>query len=262
MRPWGHPLIPKQRNPVLRCRERLRLLTLLLIIPLIMGFYPEQVLPPEELEPQPLSPVEEILLLERVAHQIELQRKRELEKLTEKQEHLQDLGWYEGEVDGIKGPLTEQALEEFTDAAELEHDSQLAVLIALRQDDAPKAPPPPPPSSNPSASTSTNASGIPNHWLELARCESGNWVNGGASFEGPIRWWWAKPGTEVPPWGTRIHHGGFQFHPGTWSAYRSSHHPQFAYDATPQQQYEVAQRVQASQGWQAWPVCSRKVGLR
>lgn len=100
-------------------------------------------------------------------------------------------------------------------------------------------------------------------WQSLADCESGNWIDGGASFEREsARWYWAKPGTEVPPWGTTIHHGGLQFHPGTWSAYRSDHHPTYAYDATPAQQVEVAQRVQASQGWGAWPVCSQKVGLR
>lgn len=247
---------------MLRFKERLKLLSLLLVLPLILGFYPEQMLPPEDMNPRPLDPMEELLLLEQIAHQIELQRERELERLIEKQAHLQELGWYEGEVDGIKGPLTEAALEGFAKAAELEHTTQLAVLHALNQDDAPEAPPPPPPPAPAqSTSTPTDASGIPHHWLELARCESGNWVNGGQSFEGPIRWWWAKPGTEVPPWGTTIHHGGFQFHPSTWSAYRSSHHPQYAYDATPQQQYEVAQRVQASQGWQAWPTCARKIGL-
>ena len=100
-------------------------------------------------------------------------------------------------------------------------------------------------------------------WQSLADCESGNWIDGGASFErNSARWYWAKPGTEVPHWGTRIHHGGLQFHPGTWSAYRSDHHPQYAYDATPAQQVEVAQRVQASQGWGAWPTCSKKIGLR
>lgn len=34
-----------------------------------------------------------------------------------------------------------------------------------------------------------------------------------------------------------------------------------AYDAPPEVQFEVAQEVQRRQGWRAWPVCSRKVGL-
>ena len=188
------------------------------------------------------------------------------------QEHLADLGWYEGEVDAIRGPLTERAIEEFTEAADVEPSNWLELLDALRDDDAPHAPEPEP-TPAPEVSTrdevvvadtsSDGRYGVGEPWATLAECESGNWINGGASFEsGSARWHWAKPGTSVPSWGTRIHHGGLQFHPGTWSAYRSDHHPTYAYDATPQQQVEVAIRVQAAQGWRAWPVCSRKVGLR
>lgn len=113
--------------------------------------------------------------------------------------------------------------------------------------------PPEPPADTPSRSV----------WDDLADCESGNWIDGGASFEtGSARWHWAKPGTEVPPWGTTIHHGGLQFHPDTWTWLRSDHHPTHAYDATREEQIEVAERVLDAQGWGAWPVCSRKVGLR
>jgi len=102
-----------------------------------------------------------------------------------------------------------------------------------------------------------------NVWDRLAECESGNWINGGASFEqGSARWYWAKPGTEVPPWGTRIHHGGLQFHPDTWTWLKPDGYPQYAYDATREQQIVVAERVLEAQGWRAWPVCSRKLGLR
>jgi hypothetical protein len=102
-----------------------------------------------------------------------------------------------------------------------------------------------------------------NVWDRLADCESGNWIDGGRSFEaGSARWWWAKPGTQVPPWGTTIHHGGLQFHPSTWSAYRLDGYPQYAYDATREQQIAVAERVLSAQGWGAWPTCARKLGLR
>ena len=102
-----------------------------------------------------------------------------------------------------------------------------------------------------------------NVWDRLAECESGNWINGGQSFEeGSARWYWAKPGTEVPPWGTRIHHGGLQFHPDTWTWLKPDGYPQYAYDATREQQIVVAERVLEAQGWRAWPVCSRKLGLR
>jgi hypothetical protein len=102
-----------------------------------------------------------------------------------------------------------------------------------------------------------------NVWDRLAECESGNWINGGASFEtGSARWDWAKPGVGVPPWGTTIHHGGLQFYPGTWTAYKLDGYPQYAYDATREQQIAVGERVLAAQGWQAWPTCSSKLGLR
>lgn len=101
------------------------------------------------------------------------------------------------------------------------------------------------------------------HWDRLADCESGNWIDRGASFEtGSARWDWAKPGTEVPPWGTTIHHGGLQFHPDTWTWKAPEGFPEFAYNATREQQIEVGRRVQEAQGWGAWPVCSVKVGLR
>lgn len=108
---------------------------------------------------------------------------------------------------------------------------------------------------------------VPEHWERLAECESGNWINGGESFEsGSARWDWAKPGTEVPPWGTRIHHGGLQHHPRTWDWVARDlglldQYP-YAYDAPPHIQVEVATEVQHRQGWGAWPVCSVKVGLR
>jgi murein DD-endopeptidase MepM/ murein hydrolase activator NlpD len=56
--------------------------------------------------------------------------------------------------------------------------------------------------------------------------------------------------------------GGLQFHPATWSAYRLPAYPQFAWQATRTQQIAVARRVLAEQGWEAWPVCSRRLGLR
>lgn len=100
------------------------------------------------------------------------------------------------------------------------------------------------------------------HWDRLADCESGNWVDGGQSFEpGSARWDWAKDGV-VPPWGTTIHHGGLQFLPSTWASFKPAGFPARAYDASRAQQIEVGERVLAAQGWGAWPVCSRKVGLR
>lgn len=103
-------------------------------------------------------------------------------------------------------------------------------------------------------------------WASLADCESGNWIDGGRDFEeGSARWDWAAPWMDLPPWGTTIHHGGLQFHPATWSWVAPDvleDPPEFAYEATVQQQVAVAEEVQRRQGWGAWPVCSRLVGLR
>ncbi len=79
------------------------------------------------------------------------------------------------------------------------------------------------------ASTST--------WDSLAQCESsGNWaINTGNGYA-----------------------GGLQFSPTTWAAYGGTGS---AADASREQQIAVAERVQASQGWGAWPSCSAKLGL-
>lgn len=75
-------------------------------------------------------------------------------------------------------------------------------------------------------------------WDKIAACESGgNWhINTGNGF-----------------------YGGLQFTLSTWHAYGGSGMPQ---NASRETQIAVAKRVQASQGWGAWPVCSRKAGAR
>lgn len=112
----------------------------------------------------------------------------------------------------------------------------------------------------------SGSDGVGEPWLSLADCESGDWIDGGTSFvAGSARWDWAKPGTDVPPWGTRIHHGGLQFAPSTWSWVAPdvlAVPPRFAYDASPAEQVAVAVETQRRQGWGAWPVCARKLGLR
>lgn len=103
-------------------------------------------------------------------------------------------------------------------------------------------------------------------WDPLAECESGNWFDGGRDFEyGSARWDWGAPGMQLPPWGTNSFHGGLQFHPNTWNWVAPMvglGHIQFAYEATREEQIMVGEKVQELQGWKAWPVCSRKVGLR
>lgn len=79
------------------------------------------------------------------------------------------------------------------------------------------------------ASTST--------WDALAQCESGgNWaINTGNGYT-----------------------GGLQFSSTTWAAYGGTGS---AADASREQQIAVAEQVQASQGWGAWPSCAAQLGL-
>jgi hypothetical protein len=79
-----------------------------------------------------------------------------------------------------------------------------------------------------------------NVWDRLARCESGgNWgANTGNGF-----------------------YGGLQFWPSTWAAFGGRAYAPRADLATRKQQIAIGRRVLASQGWKAWPACSRKLGL-
>jgi resuscitation-promoting factor RpfA len=78
-------------------------------------------------------------------------------------------------------------------------------------------------------------------WDKLAQCESGgNWkINTGNGF-----------------------YGGLQFTPSTWRAFGGKAFAASAHQASREQQIVVAERVLAGQGWNAWPVCSRKAGVR
>lgn len=75
-------------------------------------------------------------------------------------------------------------------------------------------------------------------WDKLAQCESGGrWnINTGNGY-----------------------YGGLQFSPSTWRAFGGSGMP---HQASRAEQIAVAERTLATQGWNAWPSCSRKMGLR
>ena len=93
-------------------------------------------------------------------------------------------------------------------------------------------------------------------WDRLADCESGDWVDG-----------WPLPGTARWDYGLSFSHGdsfegGLNFHPGTWDAFKDAAMADHAGNASREQQIMVAERVLAAQGWGAWPVCSRMLGLR
>jgi hypothetical protein len=76
------------------------------------------------------------------------------------------------------------------------------------------------------------------HWDRLAKCESGG------------------------RWNTSTgngYHGGLQFSKSTWKAHGGKGSPA---NASRAEQIKVAERVLRTQGWKAWPACSRKLGLR
>jgi hypothetical protein len=78
-------------------------------------------------------------------------------------------------------------------------------------------------------------------WDRLAQCESnGNWrANTGNGY-----------------------YGGLQFSRSTWHSYSGGAFAATANRATRSQQIAIAERVLRSQGWKAWPTCSRRAGLR
>ncbi|MBG0740482.1 LysM peptidoglycan-binding domain-containing protein [Paeniglutamicibacter antarcticus] len=84
--------------------------------------------------------------------------------------------------------------------------------------------------------TAANAAPV-STWDALAQCESsGNWnINTGNGFS-----------------------GGLQFTPSTWAAFGGTGSPE---NASKAEQIAVAERVQAGQGWGAWPACSAGLGL-
>ncbi|MER5297181.1 transglycosylase family protein [Streptomyces pharetrae] len=78
-------------------------------------------------------------------------------------------------------------------------------------------------------------------WGCVAECESsGNWhINTGNGF-----------------------YGGLQFWQPTWEAFGGLKYAPRADLATRAEQIAVAQEVLAVQGWEAWPVCSERYGLK
>jgi hypothetical protein len=76
-------------------------------------------------------------------------------------------------------------------------------------------------------------------WDRVAQCESGgNWhIDTGNGY-----------------------YGGLQFSAHTWSSYDTDNYASRADLASRSEQIDVANRVLASQGWGAWPVCSHDAG--
>jgi len=81
--------------------------------------------------------------------------------------------------------------------------------------------------------------GVDAKWDQLAQCES-------------TQNWDADTGNG--------YRGGLQFTDATWRAYGGRHYAPTADRASRDEQIAVAKKVQRSQGWDAWPTCSRKLG--
>ena len=106
----------------------------------------------------------------------------------------------------------------------------VTTTIAPRSAAAPQADPAEPSSSG-------------GRWDQLAQCETGgNWAaNTGNGYGGGLQF------AHTSRWSTWLSYGG-----GDYAA-----HP---WDASKEQQIDIAEKVLASSGWRAWPGCSRKFG--
>lgn len=134
-------------------------------------------------------------------------------------------------------PLPENAPPEVK--AQVATPEQQSAAAAPQQAPADNTPAPDPaPAPQPVAVAPSAASG--SVWDSIAACESGgNWaIDTGNGF-----------------------YGGLQFTQSTWAAYGGLAYAPRADLATRDQQIAVASKVQAGQGWGAWPVCSVKAGV-
>ncbi len=80
-------------------------------------------------------------------------------------------------------------------------------------------------------------------WDQLAQCETGgNWAaNTGNGFGGGLQF---------------MHQRSYS----TWLSFGGGDYAAHPWDATREQQINIAEKVLASSGWRAWPGCSRKFG--
>ena len=77
-------------------------------------------------------------------------------------------------------------------------------------------------------------------WHTIAECETGgNWSLQVRSFG-----------------------GGLMIHQDTWVAMGGTKYASTPSQASQSAQIAVAEKVQAAQGWGAWPACTSKLGLR
>jgi hypothetical protein len=71
---------------------------------------------------------------------------------------------------------------------------------------------------------------LPDKWRRIGTCETG------------LDW----------RWNSGTYQGAFGFYWGSWDAYKPAGFPAEAYEATPRQQWIVAERIRAAVGYGAW----------
>ncbi len=120
-----------------------------------------------------------------------------------------------------------------------------ALAAALRKAVSNSPPPPQPsaPSPSPPPPPPPPVAFVPlpvapdNVWRSLSLCESGgNWQRDSGNG----------------------YYGGLQFSQASWESVGGSGFP---HENPPERQIELAERLQARQGWDAWPSCSDRLGL-
>lgn len=95
------------------------------------------------------------------------------------------------------------------------------------------------------APVDTPAPASGDQWDALAQCETGgNWAtNTGNGFGGGLQF---------------AHGSGWS----TWRSFGGTEYADHPWEATREQQIDIAERVLASSGWGAWPGCASRLGLR
>lgn len=89
-------------------------------------------------------------------------------------------------------------------------------------------------------------------WDDMADCESGDWDANKHPIAGTARWDDQRGGYE----------GGLHFLNGTWLQAGGARFAQHAYDASREQQIEIADSWLARTDLGQWPKCSFKIGAR
>jgi peptidoglycan hydrolase CwlO-like protein len=140
-----------------------------------------------------------------------------------------DIAAQEDEVDDIQAAIAEAEAEEAAEeAAAAAAAAAAAEEAAVAAEDATSEPPPSVGAPDPSPP----AGGYSANWDAIAQCESGGRWHLDSTYD-----------------------GGLQFHPDTWLAYGGGRYARYAWQASREQQIDIAEKVLDGQGPGAWPNC-------